>query len=86
MPPEVVEALPGSCVVAAGVTGVAEDSVEIKILESGQCESHEGTCKDEPEYEVVASFEPDGMVDFAHGTYEGSTACFIRVRHVGPER
>lgn len=77
MPAEVVKALPRSCVVAAGVTGAAEDSVKIKILESGQGESHECTCKNEPEDEVVALFEPDRMVDFSHGTCEGSLACFV---------
>ena len=83
MPAKVVKALSRSCVITAGVTSAAEDSVEIEILESGQSEAHKGPCKDKPEDEVVALFEPDGMVDFAHGAYEGSFACFGRVRHIG---
>ena len=69
--------------ITARVTSAAEDSVEIEILESRQSESHEGSCKDEPEDEVVAFLEPDGVVDFAHGTCEGGFPCFARIFHVG---
>lgn len=81
MPAKVVKALPWSRMVAARVTSTAEDSIEIEILESSQSEAHESACEDEPENKVIALFESDGMVDFAHGAYEGGLACFIRVRH-----
>lgn len=35
MPAKVVKALSRSCVITAGVTSAAEDSVEIEILQSG---------------------------------------------------
>lgn len=64
---KVVQAFSRGCVVPSRVTNAAKDSMEVEILEPGQCEAHQGARKDEPQDEVVAFFEADGMVHFSHG-------------------
>jgi hypothetical protein len=74
-------AFAGGGAIATGRVGIAEYGVEVEIFETGEGEAEEGAIKDEEEDEVVAFGETQGVVNFAHHTYEGVLRGIRRGHH-----
>lgn len=67
---EKVEALPRQGTAGLGPIRVAVCAVEVEVLEAGEGEAEQGAAKDEPEDEVVAMGEADGVIQLAGPGYK----------------
>jgi hypothetical protein len=59
------ETLSRTCAIAAGAIGIAVNAVIVEVHHSSERKAKHGTGEDEPEDEVVAFGETDGVIDFA---------------------